>query len=146
MHIVGSNEPAFYIAAAEIKKHLPHVEVAPSCHIIYAPGRYYGIITPDAGNVIYDHVVLDPWFVVPENVFMVLTTVFTFGDIINAFVENNNGRAMRLLSGLGFINTGTLRQVGGTLEIYSMRRDEWLNNRIRLHFCKTQSQKQTQNT
>ncbi len=138
MRIVGSDKPEFFIAAAKIREYLPHVIMGPDCKIIYDSDRYYGIITPDGGNIIYDHVVLDPMFVNPQNVFMVLTTIFSFGTILNTFVEKGNGRAMRLLSGLGFINTGTLRQVDGDLEIYSMRADEWINNRIRQHFMEKQ--------
>lgn len=136
MQIVGSDKPEFYLAGAKIREHLPHVNINQNNLIIYDENRYYGIITPDGDNVMYDHVVLDPFFVNPQNVFMVLTTVFKYGKVLNTFVAVKNARAIRLLQGLGFVTTGILRQSDGDYGIFSMTVDEWVNNRIRNHYIK----------
>ena len=65
-------------------------------------------------------------------------------EIINAFVAPENTRSARFLNGVGFKKTGTLRQVCGDWDIYSMTADEWQNNRIRRHFINTQKQTQNQ--
>lgn len=140
MQIVGSDKPEFYQAASVIKAHLPLVVVSPECQIIYDENRYYGIITPDGDNLCYDHVCLDPWYMTPQHIFMVLTTVFSIGTVLNAFVAPENSRSKRFLNGVGFTNTGTLRQADGNWEIYSMTSAEWQNNRIRRHFLQKQSQ------
>ena len=140
MQIVGSDKPEFYEKAAIIKRYLPLVVPSPDCQIIYDEGRYYGIVTPDGDNLCYDHVCLDPFFMIPQNIFMVLTTVFSMGSVVNAFVAPSNERSKRFLKGVGFINTGTLRQADGNWEIYSMTSAEWQNNRIRRHFLQKQPQ------
>ena len=142
MQIIGSDKPAFYNAAAVVRRYLPLVQIADDCQIIYEKNRYYGIVNIDGENINYDHVCLDPWYMTPQHIFMVLTTLFSMGTVINAFVDPDNVRSKRFLNGVGFINTGILRQADGNWEIYSMTVQEWQNNRIRRHFLQ---QKQTQN-
>lgn len=137
LRLLGSDKPAFYRAAAVVRKYLPNVIIAPTCKIIESPGRYYGLITPDGCTVIYDHIIMDRMVCNPEFIFNVLTTLFTFGEIVNAFVETDNVESKRFLTGIGFINTGFLRQ-DQILEIFSMTAHEWQNNRIRRHFIEKQ--------
>ena len=142
MQIIGSDKPAFYNAAAVVRKYLPLVQITEDCQIIYEKNRYYGVVNTDGENLNYDHVCLDPWYMTPQHIFMVLTTLFGMGTVINAFVDPDNMRSKRFLMGVGFINTGILRQADGNWEIYSMTVKEWQNNRIRRHFLQ---QKQAQN-
>jgi len=147
MQIVGSDSPSFYRAAAVIREHLPLVAFNDGCKIIFDENRYYSVINIDnIGNVVYDHVCLDPWYMTPSHIFMVLTTVFSMGAVINAFVDPANIRSKKFLIGVGFTKTGILRQVNGNWEIYSMTRAEWYGNRVRRHFIQkqTQNEKQTQ--
>lgn len=141
MQIIGNNDPAFSECAKVIRKHLPLVAITSKCKIIYDAGRYYGVVNIDGLNMCYDHVCFDPWYMTPQHIFMVLTTVFSMGQVINAFVAPSNIRSKRFLKGVGFIKTGILRQANGNWEIYSMTVAEWQNNRIRRHFLQ---QKQTQ--
>lgn len=135
MQIVGSDNPEFYKAAAVIREHLPLVAFDDGCKIMFDAGRYYAAINTDGcGNLTYDHVCLDATWMTPTHVFMSLTTAFNLGSIINAFVAPSNARSKRFLKGVGFTNTGTLRQVNGCWEIWSMTAQEWQENRIRKHF------------
>lgn len=144
MHIVGSDAPEFYQCAAIIREHLPLVSFGDGARIIFDKNNYYAVINNDGnGNLIYDHVCLNPVWMVPTHIFMALTTAFTLGSVINAFVAPENTRSKKFLQGVGFINTGTLRQANGNWEIWSMTASEWQNNRIRRHFINMQ--KQTQN-
>lgn len=145
MQIVGTDSPAFYRAAAVIREHLPLTAFEPGAKVIYDDNNYYAVINTDGdGNLTYDHVCLNPMWMSPTHIFMALTTVFSLGSIINAFVAPENTRSARFLNGVGFKKTGTLRQVCGDWDIYSMTADEWQNNRIRRHFINTQKQTQDQ--
>ena len=142
MQIVGNDSPMFYKAAAVLREHLPFVAFNDGCKIMFDAGRYYAVLNTDGnGNLTYDHVCLDATWMTPTHVFMSLETAFGLGSVINAFVAPSNARSKRFLNGVGFINTGTLRQVDGCWEIWSMTGQEWQNNRIRRHI----QQKQTQN-
>ncbi len=140
MQIVGSESPLFFTAAAEMRKHLPNIEFLPSCKIVFDEGRYYGLITKNGGAVIYDHVILDKMVCNPEIIFMIITTLFSFGNIVNTFIDKDNVNAQRFVCGIGFTNTGVLRQEPKPLAIWSMTVQEWQENNIRKHFIK-QTQK-----
>lgn len=142
MKIVGSDKPEFFECAAIMRKYLPHINFMPHCKIIYDDNRYYGLITYDSDTVMYDHIILDKTVCNPEFIFMVITTLFQFGVIINSFIEIDNTKAQRFVKGVGFINTGTIRQSPKPLAIWSMTLVEWENNRIRRHFLEKQTQKQ----
>ena len=145
MQIVGTDSPAFYRAASVIREYLPLVVFEANAKIIYDEDNYYAVINNDGcGNLTYDHVCLNPVWMTPTHIFMALTTAFSLGSIINAFVSPENTRSARFLKGVGFIKTGTLRQVCGDWDIYSMTADEWQNNRIRRHFIDIQKQTQDQ--
>jgi len=145
MQIVGNDNPVFYTAAAVIREHLPLVVFGDGCKIMFDAGRYYAALNTDGnGNITYDHVCLDATWMTPTHVFMALTTAFSLGSVINAFVAPSNARSKRFLKGVGFVNTGTLRQANGNWEIYSMTLQEWENNRIRRHFINMQKQTQNQ--
>ena len=141
MQIVGSESPLFFTAAAVMRKHLPHIEFLPECKIVFDEGRYYGLITPNGRTVNYDHVILDKWVANPEIIFLIITTLFSFGDIVNTFIEVDNKIAQRFVCGVGFINTGTLRQEPKPLAIWSMTASEWQENNIRKHYIKQTQQK-----
>lgn len=136
MRIIGSDKPDFYRAAAVIREYLPDVLIMPECKIIVDDNRYYGLVTPNGGTVIYDHVIRDRTVCNPEFIFTVISSLFTFAPIINAFVEQDNVASKRVLEGVGFIKTGILRQEQ-SVDIYSMTAQEWQNNRIMRHFTKT---------
>lgn len=142
MKIVGADKPEFFECAAIMRKYLPHINFMPHCKIIYDDNRYYGLITSDSDTVMYDHIILDKTVCNPEFIFMVITTLFQFGVIINSFIEIDNTKAQRFVKGVGFTNTGTIRQSPKPLTIWSMTLVEWENNRIRRHFLKKQTQKQ----
>lgn len=142
MQIVGSESPLFFKAAAVMREHLPNIEFMPDCKIMFDDGRYYGLITKNGSTVLYDHVILDKFVCNPEIIFMVMTTLFSFGNIVNTFIDINNEPAQRFVRGVGFINTGALRQEPKTLAIWSMTINEWQTNTIRQHFI--EQQKQTQ--
>ena len=142
MNIVGSDSPKFFECAAIMRKYLPYIDFMPHCKIIYADNRYYGLITVDGDTVMYDHIILDKMVANPEVIFTVLTTLFSMGNIVNTFIDTDNAQAQRFVSGIGFINTGILRQKPKALAIWSMTADEWQNNRILRHFIKT-TDKQT---
>lgn len=142
MKIVGTENPAFFECAAIMRKYLPHIDFMPRCKIIYDDNRYYGLITSDGDTVMYDHIILDKTVCNPEFIFTVLTTLFSFGVIINSFIEIDNTKAQRFVKGVGFTNTGIIRQSPKPLAIWSMTLVEWENNRIRRHFLEKQSQKQ----
>lgn len=146
MQIVGSDSPLFYEAAAIMRKYLPHIEFLPHCKIVFDENRYYGLITSNGGTVLYDHVILDKFVCNPEIIFIIITTLFSYGNIVNTFIEIDNKAAQRFVKGVGFINTGTLRQNPKELAIWSMTLEEWKNNRIRRHFIEKQSQKPENNT
>lgn len=144
MQIVSSDSAEFYRCAAVIREYLPLAAFGDGARIIFDKNNYYAVINNDGnGNLTYDHVCLNPVWMTPTHIFMALTTAFTLGNVINAFVAPSNTRSKKFLSGVGFINTGTLRQANGDWEIYSMTASEWENNRIRRHFINMQ--KQTQN-
>lgn len=140
MIIVGSDSPAFFKGAAIMRKYLPHVEFLPHCQMVIDDGRYYGLITPNGGTVNYDHVILDRTICNPEIIFIVMSTLFNFGPIVNAFIDIDNKAAWKFVQGIGFTNTGILRQNPKPLSIWSMTIDEWQENNIRKHFIK-QTQK-----
>lgn len=140
MQIVGSDSPLFFKAAAVMREHLPHIEFMPSCQIVFDEGRYYGLITKNGETVIYDHLILDRTVCNPEMIFIVLTTLFGFGNIVNTFIDVNNAKAQRFVQGIGFKHTGILRGQPIDLAIWSMTAAEWATNKIRLHFIK-QTQK-----
>lgn len=136
MQIVGSDSPLFFKAAAVMRKYLPHIEFLPSCHIVFDENRYYGLITVNGGTVIYDHVILDRFVCNPEIIFIIITTLFSYGNIVNTFIDVDNKDAQRFVSGIGFTNTGILRQEPKPLAIWSMTVQEWLENKIRKHYIK----------
>lgn len=142
MNIIGSDKPKFFECAAIMRKYLPFIEFRSDCQIIYDDNRYYGLITNNGGALVYDHVILDKTVCNPEFIFKVIETLFSRGYIVNSFIDTDNTPAQRFVKGVGFINTGTLRQLPKTLAIWSMTIDEWQNNRIRRHFIKT-TDKQT---
>lgn len=137
MQIVGSDSPLFFQAAGVMREYLPHIEFMPSCKIVFDDNRYYGLITVNGETVMYDHVILDKFVCTPEIIFMIITTLFSFGKIVNTFIETDNQAAQRFVQGVGFLKTGTLRQEPKTLAIWSMTLDEWQNNKIRKHFIQT---------
>lgn len=139
MILIGSDSPKFFECGAIIRKYLPFVEIAPGCQIICDDNRYYGLITVNNGTVIYDHIILDKTVCNPEFIFVVLTTLFSMGNIINTFIDPENTQAQRFVKGIGFINTGILRQIPKTLAIWSMTINEWQNNRIRRHYIEKQT-------
>ena len=94
----------------------------------------------------YDHIIVDKFVANPEIIFTVLTTLFSMGGIVNTFIEIDNAQAQRFVKGVGFINTGYLRQTPKPLAIWSMTINEWQNNRIRRHFIEKQTLKQKTNT
>lgn len=136
MQIVGSDSPLFFTAASVMRKYLPNIEFLPHCKIMFDENRYYGLITPNGGTVNYDHVILDRMVCNPEIIFIVLTTAFSFGTIINTFIDVDNTKAQRFVRGIGFTNTGYLRQEPKPLAIWSMTIDEWQENNIRKHVIK----------
>ncbi|MBQ1996897.1 MAG: GNAT family N-acetyltransferase [Alphaproteobacteria bacterium] len=136
MILVGSDAPAFFQAASIMRKYLPHIVFDPQCQIIYEDDRYYGLITVHGDTINYDHVILDKFVCNPEIIFIVMSTLFSMGSIVNTYIEEDNAQAQRFVKGVGFINTGTLRQTPKSLAIWSMTKDEWKNNRIKLHFEK----------
>lgn len=138
MRIIDSSKPEFYICASIIRKYLPHVVIEPECKIIYDKNRYYGLVTVSGGTVMYDHIIQDKTVCNPEFIFTVITTLFSMGDIVNTFIEIDNAQAQRFVKGVGFINTGYLRQAPKPLAIWSMTVGEWQNNRIRRHFIEKQ--------
>lgn len=140
MIIVGSDSPSFFTAAAVMRKYLPHIEFLPHCQIIYDENRYYGLITKNGNTVNYDHVILDKMVCNPEIIFIVLTTLFSFGTVVNTFIEKDNVDAQRFVGGIGFINTGILRQEPKPLAIWSMTIQEWQENKIRKHYIKQAEQ------
>lgn len=140
MQIVGTDSPMFFKAAAIMRKYLPHITFMPACKIIYDENRYYGLVTVSGTTVNYDHVILDKTICNPEMVFIVLTTLFGFGNIVNAFITPDNISAWRFVQGIGFTNTGILRQEPQSLAIWSMTVNEWAANTLRQHFIK-QTQK-----
>lgn len=141
MILVGTETPEFFQAASIMRKYLPHIEFRPDCKIIADRDRYYGLITVNGGTVNYDHVILDKFVCNPEFIFTVITTLFSMGVIVNTYIEEDNVPAQRFVKGVGFINTGTLRQLPKPLAIWSMTADEWENNRIRRHFIEKQTHK-----
>lgn len=142
MQIVGSESPLFFKAAAVMREYLPHIEFMPSCKIVFDEGRYYGLITKNGDTVMYDHVILDKMVCNPEIIFMIIETIFSFGSIANVFIDEDNGPAQYFVRGVGFMQTGTLRQKPKSLSIFSMTADEWQNNRIRKHFMQTHKNNQ----
>ena len=140
MKIVGSDTPKFFECAAIMRKYLAHIDFMPHCKIIYDDNRYYGLVTVNGDTVMYDHIIVDKMVANPEIIFMVLTTLFSMGSIVNTFIEIDNVDAQRFVKGIGFTNTGNLRQQPKTLAIWSMTIDEWQNNRIRRHFIEKQTQ------
>ena len=140
MQIIGSDSPLFFKAAAVMRKYLPHIYFMPSCRIIYDENRYYGLITVNGSTVNYDHVILDRTVCNPEMIFIVMTTLFSFGNIVNTFIDPNNKPAWKFVQGIGFVNTGILRQEPQSLAIWSMTVTEWAANTLRQHFIK-QTQK-----
>lgn len=145
MKVIESSAPEFYTAAAIIKQYLPRVEITPRHQIICDEGRYYGLLYVVDNVATYDHVVVDKMCCNPEFIFIVLTYIFSVADICNVFIKKTNGPSIYFASGLGFINTGELRQTPETLMIYSMTRAEWMNNRIRRHFIKRHEHDITRN-
>lgn len=141
MQIVGSESPLFFTAAAVMRKYLPHIEFLPECKIIFDEGRYYGLITTNGRTVNYDHVILDKFVANPEIVFIIISTLFRFGDIVNTFIDVDNKVAQRFVRGVGFINTGTLRQDPKPLAIWSMTVEEWQENNIRKHYIENNPNK-----
>lgn len=139
MNIIGSNKPKFFECAAIMRKYLPFIEFMSDCQIIYDDNRYYGLVTVNGDTVNYDHVILDKTVCNPEFIFTVIETLFRRGNVVNAFIEIDNTQAQRFVRGVGFINTGTLRQHPKPLAIWSMTADEWQNNRIRRHFLEKQT-------
>lgn len=146
MNIIGSDSPKFFECAAIMRKYLPHIEFMPHCKIIYDDNRYYGLITVSGDTVMYDHIIVDKFVANPEIIFTVLTTLFSMGSIVNTFIDIDNAQAQRFVKGVGFINTGYLRQTPKPLAIWSMTINEWQNNRIRRHFIEKQTPKQKTNT
>lgn len=138
MQIVGSDSPLFFTAASVMRKYLPNIEFLPHCKIIVEENRYYGLVTPNHGTVMYDHVILDKMVCNPEIIFIVLTTLFSFGGIVNTFIDINNEPAQKFVRGIGFTNTGILRQKPQPLSIWSMTIEEWQENKIRKHYIKQQ--------
>ena len=142
MIITGSDKPKFFECAAIMRKYLPHIEFMPDCLIIYDDSRYYGLITKNGRTVNYDHIILDKTVCNPEFISTVISTLFSFGDIVNSYIETDNAKAQRFVKGVGFINTGTIRQDPKDLAIWSMTAEEWKNNRILRHFLEKQTPKQ----
>lgn len=140
MILVGSDAPAFFTGAAVMRKYLPHVEFLPHCKMIIDDNRYYGLITPNGGTINYDHVILDKTVCNPEFIFIVLTTLFEMGSVVNTFIDVNNKPAWKFVRGIGFTNTGILREQPMDLAIWSMNRQEWATNTLRQHYIK-QTQK-----
>ena len=138
MKIIGSDKPEFFTHAAVIRKYLPRVDILSGCKIICIENRYYGLITVQSGAVIYDHIILDKMACNPEIIFIVMSTLFSFGDIVNVFIELDNDKSWRFVQGIGFTNTGILRQTPKSLAIWSMTVGEWKNNRIMRHFTEKQ--------
>lgn len=140
MQIIGSESPLFFTAAAVMREYLPHIDFRADCKIIFEENRYYGLITKNGESVLYDHVILDRMVCNPEIIFIVITTLFSFGSIVNTFIDVNNAQAQRFVQGVGFKHTGVLRGQPMDLAIWSMTAAEWATNKIRLHFIK-QTQK-----
>lgn len=136
MQIVGSDSPLFYTAASVMRKYLPNIEFMPSCKIMFDDGRYYGLITKNGDNVMYDHVILDRFVCNPEIIFIVITTLFNYGSVVNTFIDVDNKQAQRFVQGVGFKHTGILRGQPKDLAIWSMTAAEWATNKIRLHYIK----------
>jgi hypothetical protein len=136
MQIVGSDSPLFYKAAVVMREYLPDIEFMPSCKIMFDDGRYYGLITKNGNNVMYDHVVIDKFVCNPEIIFIVMTTLFSFGSVVNTFIDVNNKQSERFVQGVGFKHTGILRGQPKDLAIWSMTAAEWATNKIRLHYIK----------
>lgn len=136
MQIVGSDSPSFYQAAAVMRKYLPYIEFRSDCKIIYVIDRYYGLITKNGQNVIYDHVILDKMVCNPEIIFIVMSTLFQFGTVVNTFIDVDNKVSQRFVQGVGFKHTGILRGQPKDLAIWSMTAAEWATNKIRLHYIK----------
>ena len=139
MIITGSDKPKFFECAAVMRKYLPHIEFMPDCMIINDSDRYYGLVTVHGRTVNYDHVILDKTVCNPEFIVTVISTLFSFGNIVNTYIETDNTKAQRFVEGVGFIKTGILRQDPKELAIWSMTLDEWENNRIRRHFIEKQT-------
>lgn len=133
------NMVEFYEKAAIIKKHLPAVVITNEHKIIYEEGRYYGLLLVDNGVGIYDHVILDSSVSNPEFIFKVLTYIFSHCEICNSFINTKNMRARRYTQGLGFDFMGYLPYVDKTCAIYSMSIQKWLDNPIRKHYLKRES-------
>lgn len=140
MILVGSDSPLFFTGAAVMRKYLPHIEFMPHCKMIIDENRYYGLITKDGQTVMYDHVILDKMVCNPEFIFTVITALFSFGNVVNTFIDIDNKPAWKFVQGIGFTNTGILRQEPKPLSIWSMTIDEWQENKIRKHFIQ-QTQK-----
>jgi hypothetical protein len=65
-----------------------------------------------------------------------MTTLFSFGSVVNTFIDVNNKQSERFVQGVGFKHTGILRGQPKDLAIWSMTAAEWATNKIRLHYIK----------
>lgn len=133
------NMVEFYEKAAIIKKHLPAVVITNEHKIIYDEGRYYGLLLVNNGVGIYDHVIIDKSMNNPEFITKVLDFVFSNCSICNVFINTKNNASRRYVEGIGFGFMGYLPYVDRVCAIYSMSIQNWLDNRIRKHYLKRES-------
>ena len=143
MRVIESDLPYFYECAAVIKKHLPYCEITKKHKIIVEDNRYYGLLKIQGKNAVYDHIILDKTVCNPEFIFKVLTFIFSEADICNVFVVWDNIPSQKFTNGLGFTQTGILRQIPDALFMYSMTIQEWQKNKIRRHFCNSRTNSKT---
>lgn len=129
----------FYEKASIIKKHLPAVVITNEHTILCDDDRYYGLLAVDDEVGIYDHVILDSTVSNPEFIFKVFSYIFSRCVRCNCFIDAKNMRARRYTQGLGFDFMGYLPYKDKVCCIYSMSIQNWLDNKIRLHYIKSAS-------
>jgi hypothetical protein len=134
-----SDRVEFYEKAAIIQKHLPEVIITNEHKIICDDGRYYGMLAVNDEVGIYDHVILNSTVSNPEFIFKVFSYIFSQCVICNSFIDTKNMRARRYVQGLGFDFMGYLPYKDKTCAIYSMSIQKWLDNPIRNHYLKRES-------
>lgn len=137
---VISDRVEFYEKAAIVQKHLPEVVITNNHDIICDDGRYYGLIAINDEVAIYDHVILDSTVSNPEFIFKVFSYIFSRAIICNCFINIENKRAMKYTKGLGFELCGYLPYKDKVCAIYTMSIQKWLDNRIRNHYLKRESE------
>lgn len=134
-----SDRVEFYEKAAIIQKHLPEVIITNEHKIICDDGRYYGMLAVNDEVGIYDHVILDSTVSNPEFIFKVFSYIFSQCVICNSFIDTKNMRARRYVQGLGFDFMGYLPYKDKICAIYSMSIQKWLDNPLRNHYLKRES-------